>query len=201
MHDVLTEVLNLLRLRTTLYALTQLTGDWGVAFPRGDLAYFHVVSGADAWLSVDGEEPQELQAGDALLLAHGSAHKLTSASHAPVRTVFDPDTWSANRRSTAEPAARPVDASGQSMTGLVCGAVVLQNPTTNPLIGALPTVVHLPAVSPRRDGLDAILQLIDREGAAAGPARRSCSLASETSSSSKSCGHGWPSNRKARAAG
>jgi AraC-like DNA-binding protein len=169
MRDVLTEVLNLLRIRTTLYALTQLRGEWGVAFPAGDLAYFHVVTGAGAHLTVEGQDGRVLEAGDAVLLAHGSAHRVTSSPHGPVLAAFDPGTWRANGRSVAEPAG-PDDGRQQGpTTGLVCGAVLLESPRANPLIGALPTLVHLPAGSPRRSELDGTLALIDREGTAAGP--------------------------------
>ncbi len=140
-----------------------------MAFPADDLAYFHVVTGAGAHLTVEDQEGRALNAGDAVLLAHGSAHAVTSARVGPVLATFDPDTWRANGRSAAAAADAADDRRAEPTTGLVCGAVLLEDPRANPLIGALPMLVHLPAGSPRRGELDGTLALIDREGNAAGP--------------------------------
>lgn len=61
--DVLTDVLTSLRVRTTLYALARLSGEWGVSFPTGQGAYFHAVEGHDGWLTVEGEGERRLAPG------------------------------------------------------------------------------------------------------------------------------------------
>ena len=50
MTDVLTQVLDVLRIQTTLFAMRDLPSPWGVEFPQSAGAYFHVISGGEAWL-------------------------------------------------------------------------------------------------------------------------------------------------------
>lgn len=75
MTDVLTDVSDALRIRTTLFAMAHLTSPWGVRFPAGDGAYFHTAAGAGCWLRVDRDDPLHLGAGDVALLAGGTAHQ------------------------------------------------------------------------------------------------------------------------------
>lgn len=163
--DVLADVLGRLRVRTTLYTLARLRGDWGVAFPVATSAYFHVVGGAGAWLTLPGDEPHErwLASGDVVLLARGSEHRLTSAPGGRVRVLFDPSAWRANRIVGADAGSAAAPAA------LVCGAVAVQGAAGGSLFGALPTVVHIAAASRHSEGLAAVLTLIDREGEATGP--------------------------------
>jgi AraC-like DNA-binding protein len=169
MSDVLTEVLNMLRISTTLYALAELTGEWGVAFPDSELAYFHLITGGAAWLTVEGAGATPLGPGDAVLLARGSAHRITAGQGGTVRADFDPNTWMANRRAAATSGAREAWPEDQPAVTLVCGAVRLESPRSNPLTDVLPAVLHLPAGNSRREDLEGTLAMIEREGAAGGP--------------------------------
>jgi AraC-like DNA-binding protein len=168
--DVLADVLEVLRIRSTLYALARLTGEWGVGFPAGHGAYFHAVEGHEAWLRVEGEEERRLAPGDVVLLAHGSPHRLTHSRGGPVRVGFDPLTWRPNQASVA--AASQEDLAQGRWGTLVCGAVEPHDAVSNPLFAALPAIVHLTAQSPGLDDLRATLALIDRAGFSDGPGAR-----------------------------
>jgi AraC-like DNA-binding protein len=164
--DVLTEVLEMLRIRTTLYAVARLNGQWGVRFPQSGGAYFHFLDGHQGWLSVDGEQDAHgLGIGDVVLLAHGSAHRVTRSAGGPIRVAFDADTWLPNRLGVAAPEPRD---DGPAAT-LVCGKVEVHDLAGNPLLAALPTVVRLPASGEGRGDLSATLALIDRDRAWEGP--------------------------------
>lgn len=163
--DPLTQVLSLMRVSTTLFAMADLPGAWGVEFPRGDGAYFHVLDGDDGWLHIGGGPPERLRSGDVVLLAHGSPHRLTSSPDATVSVVFDPVLWEAN---AVVAAAAPGPAAAGRAT-LVCGAVDIDNPTAHPLLDALPDMLRIGRDDPSAAALELTLRLLQRETNGAGP--------------------------------
>jgi hypothetical protein len=57
--DPLGETLHLLRLTGTLYCRSELTAPWGIEMPPFEgCMMFHVVTGGQGWLEVEGEEPR-----------------------------------------------------------------------------------------------------------------------------------------------
>ncbi len=163
MTDVLTQVLSALRITTTLFAMANLPEPWGVVFPQGQGAYFHVLHGSDGWLHTGGESPLRVGSGDTVLLARGTAHRLTSDPDGTVATAFDPVTWSANAIVPASGSSAPSGAT------LVCGAVDVENPTTHPLLDLLPAVLKVSSDDPGAADLDLTLRLLRRETRTAGP--------------------------------
>jgi AraC-like DNA-binding protein len=161
--DVLAQVLSALRITTTLFAMANLPEQWGVAFPQGQGAYFHVLHGSDGWLHTAGESPLRVGSGDTVLLARGTAHQLTSDPDGTVATIFDPVTWSANAIVPASAGPAPSGAT------LVCGAVDVENPATHPLLDLLPAVLKIGSDDPGATDLELTLRLLRRETRAVGP--------------------------------
>jgi AraC-like DNA-binding protein len=137
MPDVLTQLLELTRVRTTLFAITELPEIWGVGFPDGAGAYFHTLSGGDGWLLIDGAEPRSVAAGDLVLLGRGQAHRICSSRRGEIRTVFDPATWTPNVV-TALPRGN-----GPDRVTLVCGAVHTGPTPGRPVLELLPELAHI----------------------------------------------------------
>jgi hypothetical protein len=75
--DDLTPLLEELRITTTLFGFADVPRDWGVEFPSGRGSYFHLVDGGEGWLHLDRQPPVRVAAGDVVLLARGTAHKIT----------------------------------------------------------------------------------------------------------------------------
>jgi AraC-like DNA-binding protein len=164
--DVLSEVIGALHIRTTLFAMADLAAPWGVHFPAGDGAYFHTVTGAPCWLRRAGdEEPIRLGSGAIALLAHGTAHRITSSRRGAARVEFDPTTWRPNTLvdSTLDP-----DRTGPATT-LVCGAVDGPTPDAQPLLGLLPPVLIFGADEAATTGLSLTLALLRHETGGARP--------------------------------
>jgi AraC-like DNA-binding protein len=163
-NDPLTDALDTLRITTTLYAVAQLQGPWGVGFPATAGAYFHVVEGQPCWLTLDDAgQVHRLVAGDVVLLPHGTGHRLTAAPDGAVGTVFDPRTWTP-RRLVRMP--RPDDAGDSphdSGTELVCGAVRIRRPASHPLLGVLPAVVAVRHGSPGAEELHLTAKILAAE--------------------------------------
>jgi hypothetical protein len=173
--DPLSDALDALRISTTLFAVRELTGPWGVGFPDAPGAYFHVVRGGPCWLALDEtDETHSVGSGDVVLLPRGSAHRLTQLRGGRVRTVFDAETWTPRRLVPAprpgDRAAARADASdGGCTTELVCGAVRIRNPASHPVLALLPPVVTVRDGTPGADELRLTVTVIGRETARSRP--------------------------------
>lgn len=86
--DVLSDVLDALRLDGTLYFWTDFGRPWGVRVPAfGRVARFHLVVRGHCWVRVDGEEPTRLEAGDLVLIPHGAEHVLSDEADTRCRML------------------------------------------------------------------------------------------------------------------
>jgi AraC-like DNA-binding protein len=159
--DDLTPLLEELRIKTTLFGLANVPRDWGVEFPPGRGSYFHVVDGGAGWLHLDRQQPVRVAPGDVVLLARGTAHKITGTAEGIARVRFDPLTWKPNEISQA---ARR-DGSPSGIT-LVCGAVHTQTRGRHPLLDLLPVVFQVSADDPTAQHVARALTLITDEASA-----------------------------------
>lgn len=164
-HDPLSDVLRSVRLRGAVFYYVGARGQWvaesppareiaGAAMPGAEhvLAYHLIVKGA-SWAAVDGTPPALLGAGDIVMFPHGDAHVLSSA---PGLRAPNPDrSWMAGMRDAPRPI--PISYVGaneepgtsmpneQASTIIVCGFIGCDLRPFNPLIEALPRLLHLPA--------------------------------------------------------
>lgn len=77
--DVLSDILDLLKFKGSLYFTTEFRAPWGIQVPRyQNVARFHLATGGDCWVNVDGSsEPVLLSSGDMIIIPHGAAHTLS----------------------------------------------------------------------------------------------------------------------------
>jgi len=162
-EDVLGDLLQSLRLHSTLYCRATMGAPWGFGVPPRAVASFHLVTGGTCWLTVEGmDTPMLLTEGDLVILPHGHAHTLTD--HPTTRVTRLEDLMS--KQSGAQ--VRLVSRGGQgAVTTLVCGGFELEEETTNPLISILPPVLHLNGRQEQASpSLQAIVQLVQAEASA-----------------------------------
>jgi len=133
--DVLSDVLDTVKLTSTVFVRTALNPPWGLrARPRDHFA-FHVVSSGRCWLEVDGMAPFEVGAGDALVISPGRGHALRSDPDAPARYVEE---------LLAEGAlCREPDGTDATSTQLVCGSFRFDEMRGGALHALLPPVLHV----------------------------------------------------------
>jgi len=136
--DVLSEVLAELRLESTLYSRFELTAPWAIAYPAGERAAFHVVTAGGCLLEVDGEpEAVALEPGDFVVLPHGTAHALRSAGRpaaaVPVQALAK---GSGGYGAVAH-------GGGGEPASYLCGAFHFAQAHSNPLLAALPRLIHV----------------------------------------------------------
>ena len=135
--DPLSDYLQTLQLRASIYASPEVCGRWRVnpthAHPGPG---FHLVAYGQGWLHLKGDSPPlQFREGDLLVFPRGAWHVLSAE---PVLESHDSYTDSGPPRSGA---------------GLVCGQLMFAARTQNPVLDALPDVLVLPT----RDGANAAL--------------------------------------------
>ena len=164
-HDPLSDVLRSVRLRGAVFYNVSCRDEWVAETPPGSvmspavmpgaehLMAYHMVAKGGGWAATDGLPPVRLAAGDIVMFPHGNAHVLSSAPGMAVPTR-DPQ-WVLATRHDPKPIpiaflhgvfkpgfAMPVE---EAETVVICGFVGCDLRPFNPLIAALPKLLHLPA--------------------------------------------------------
>ena len=64
-EDVLADIMQSIRLQSTLYCRANMSAPWGFSVSRREVVSFHVVTGGTCWLTVEGiDKPVLLTEGD-----------------------------------------------------------------------------------------------------------------------------------------
>ncbi len=164
-HDPLSDVLRSVRLRGAVFYYVSCSDDWvaeapaardiaGAVMPGAEhvLAY-HLMAKGDGWAATDGVSPVRLSAGDIVMFPHGDAHVMSRAPG--MRASADNADWVFATRDEPKPIAvayhggvlhpgAPVPVEEASNI-VVCGFVGCDLRPFNPLIAALPRLMHLAA--------------------------------------------------------
>jgi AraC-like DNA-binding protein len=164
-HDPLSDVLRSVRLRGAVFYYVSFDGEWAAETPASPwlasalmpgadhvLAY-HLLARGEAWAACDGEAPVRLAAGDIVMFPRGAGHVISSAPG--LHAKEDQSDWRYTTRNDPKPIAvgyhrgvlrpgapGPADEAGSVV---VCGFVACDMKPFNPLINALPPLLHLRA--------------------------------------------------------
>ena len=164
-HDPLSDVLRSVRLRGAIFYYVSCRDEWVAATPGTPqladvlmpgaehvLAY-HLIAKGNGWAATDGEPPVRLASGDIVMFPRGDAHILSSAPG--MRAEHDDSDWQFTTRNDPKPipvsyhrgvlrpgAEMPAD---EASAVVVCGFIGCDLRPFNPLIEALPRLLHLPA--------------------------------------------------------
>ena len=196
-RDPLSDVLRSVHMRGAIFYWVSCRGDWVATTPPSpDLAHalcpgaehviaYHWFARGSGWVAVDGAPPQRLSGGDVVIFPRGDAHVLSSAPG--LRSREEDGTWRVTTRADAKPilvalhdgvcepsAEIPVE---DADAVFVCGFISCDRKPFNPLIDALPAIMHMgaqrvgPWVGPmleqavaesrrRRPGSEAVLERV-----------------------------------------
>jgi AraC-like DNA-binding protein len=164
--DPLSDVLRSVRLRGSVYFHVSCRDQWSAFAPDSremapavmpgaeHLIEYHLLVKGEGWVAVDGEPPVKMRAGDIVMLPHGDAHVVSSA---PGLVPADEggDEWLF--RMANEPKPLPITyrggmfeagkrlPDGDCSATLYCGFIACDIKPFNPLVAALPRLLHLPA--------------------------------------------------------
>jgi hypothetical protein len=134
--DVLSDMLDMVRLESTMFAQAWLKPPWGIRADPGEYFAFHVLPHGGGYLEVDGLDPVDVGSGDVVVLAPGRAHALRCQPGSPVRDL---------RELLAEGAFDPHhrDRGGDGQDAyLICGCFRFADTRGDRLVSALPTLIH-----------------------------------------------------------
>jgi AraC-like DNA-binding protein len=149
--DVLSDVLRSVRLTGAVYFDFELSSPWvAEAPPSHEIAdivmpgaqrviEYHLIARGACWGNVVGEPPIRLNEGDLMVFPQGDAHVMSSAPGmraAPDRSMFA-------RRATPLPLISEAGGGGPDRARLVCCFLGCDERPFNPLLAALPRVIHL----------------------------------------------------------
>ena len=138
-RDVVSALLDALRVRTTVYCRSELRAPWGFGIEAHGNPSFHVVTRGRCWLEVDGgDQPLAMTTGDLILLPHGPRHWLRDHPSSPARWLED----IIDRTPTDGDGRLRYGGNGE-LTELVCGGFTLEGETVDPVLRALPRIVHV----------------------------------------------------------
>ncbi|MDM0014886.1 AraC family transcriptional regulator [Variovorax sp. J22P168] len=161
--DPLSDVLRSVRLRGSVFFHVSCRDQWAVWAPKSSevaptlmpgaehVIEYHLFVKGEGWIGVDGEPPLRMREGDIVMLPHGDGHMVSSA---PGMQSAPDDDWLFDEMEEARPL--PVTYRGSTVelgllppedatTVIVCGFIACDLRPFNPLIHALPRVLHLPA--------------------------------------------------------
>lgn len=162
--DPLSDVLRSVRLRGSVFFHVSCRDEWAVQAPPSreigpavmpgaeHVIEYHMIAKGEGWVAVDGEPPLRLHTGDIVMLPHGSPHVVSSA---PGLRPAEGGDWLFRMRDDPKPI--PLTYRGslfepghglppeEATTVIVCGFIACDLKPFNPLIDALPSLLHLPA--------------------------------------------------------
>lgn len=148
--DVLSDVLQLIRLEGALFFNAECHEPWCVEVPKGsevaqllrpgaeNLAICHVILEGHCWVQRPETEAVPVEAGDVVVLPHGDSHIIGSGLHrAPVNID--------HLIKVKIPELKPIRYGGQGDRAVVvCGWLAYERDVPNPLVGALPPLFRSP---------------------------------------------------------
>jgi AraC-like DNA-binding protein len=151
--DALSDVLRAVRLTGATFFDVHASEPWVAATPQGStivsgifpgadhLVSYHVVTRGGCWAAVAGESPLRLAEGDIIVFPHGDPH--TMSSRPGLRP--EPPDMAFFRRPTDQqlPFRMSMGKTGAESAQLVCGFLGCDSRPFNPLLAALPKVIHL----------------------------------------------------------
>jgi AraC-like DNA-binding protein len=155
--DVLSDVLRAVRLTGAVYFDFELSAPWvAEAPPASEIAdkvmpgaqrviEYHVIARGACWGQAIGGDPVRLREGDLIVFPQGAAHVLSSAPG--MRAA--PDLAMFARRSTPLPLVYELGGGGAERARVVCGFLGCDERPYNPLLAALPPVIHLHGAGPQ----------------------------------------------------
>jgi AraC-like DNA-binding protein len=149
--DTLSDLLRTVRLTGAVFFDIEAAAPWAQMQPSGPtiassvlpgvqhLISYHAVTAGSCFGGLVDAEPIRLETGDVIVFPHGDAHVMSSAPNMPAKPNLD----IYKTPSSQLPVTVRLDGDARARTHLVCGFLGCDVRPFNPLIGALPRVLHV----------------------------------------------------------
>jgi AraC-like DNA-binding protein len=156
--DILTDVLDRVRLKGTVIFHYEFGRPWSVALPRSQDAIFHYLSRGSASIELENGSTIQMAEGDFVLVVSGEPHVLRSGRRTKPIPLVNLDRWPAHVGLVRHGGGQ------KPFSTMMCGRFGLSRPTPGNVLELLPSVLHLrPATD--REWLETILQRMVTEAA------------------------------------
>ena len=134
--DVLSDVLQSIRLEGSVFFRSALARPWGMACPANDIPLFHIVLYGQCWLQTSVmRQAIRVDAGEIVLIPRGEAHWIADSPHS--------ERMPSARLLEAYQCGAPLFQQGDIATRLLCGYFRFDKGLHHPLMNALPPYVHV----------------------------------------------------------
>jgi AraC-like DNA-binding protein len=155
--DALSNILSLLNLRASVYFHSRFCGSWSIDGDNDYRATFHLIARGNCWMHLpDLDRNIILRGGDLIVLPRDIRHSISSRQTLE-QTGMAPS-----------PAAQPD--TDEPTTSLICGYFDFESPQANPILDAMPDLIHIKNEDPARTSmLDSVLRFITSETESAQP--------------------------------
>lgn len=163
--DPLSDLLRSVHLRGATFYYVSLRDEWAAETPGSralvealmpgaeHVMAYHLMLRGNGWVATNGEPPVRFASGDLVMFPRGDGHVLSSAPG--LRARRDDSDWQFRTRNDTKPIAvtyvdgalRPDEALpvDEASAVVVCGFIACDLKPFNPLIDALPRLLHVPA--------------------------------------------------------
>lgn len=175
--NALTEVLNSVRVRSTVYCPVEIAAPWGLYIAEAhEGAPFFILTRGSAYLVIDELKiRRRLNAGDFIIMTKKCACKV---SDSPQSKIVELQEWL--RLNPPGPDGKYRVAGGRDVTNFIGGTFIFENHESHPLLKVLPTFIHFPGGSGRSgadgevvDWLRTTLDFLSSEAASSKPGAES----------------------------
>jgi len=157
-NDLLSEVLQDLRLTRATYGRSELTAPWGIEVPYKEGIRFHFVAEGSCWMLSGTQKPVWLEAGDVVLLPHGTAHVITDQPLRRPKSLAE-----IGPQLIGNATYRLTTGGGGARSLIVCCTIGFEGPTAHPLIELLPEVMLVRRSETQDPALPMLLNLMATE--------------------------------------
>jgi AraC-like DNA-binding protein len=176
--DTLSDVLRVVRLTGAVYFTIDGSAPWvAETMPGSAIAPhisggvehvidYHIVAQGPCWGGIVDQPAIRLETGDIIVFPHGDAHVMSSAPG--MRGQSGPEPYRAASQSPV-PIHLSLQGGGPERAQLICGFLGCDARPFNPLLAALPPVIHVPGAGDRDSTLRRLVDLALVESSAPGP--------------------------------
>lgn len=169
--DVLSDVLRCVRLTGSMLFLVEARSPWRSWAPKAEafrrvvlpasqhLISYHIVTQGGCWAGLRDAPCERFETGDVLVVPHGDAYYLADPPDAPA--AYGPEEAVAFFRSMAAgelPSIISAGGDGSEHTRFICGFLGCDLRPFNPVIGALPAMIHLRTASRSADRMHHLIE-------------------------------------------
>ncbi len=139
---ILSDILETLRFRSTLFFRSKLTAPWGFSLDREPAPRFHISISGRFFLGEDekGRGPVEIGEMEVVMLPGGQGHWIADR---PGRQLVP-----SNKAGEACELGSPLFQKGPITNLVMCGVSQFDTELSHPLVEALPSVIHFPRFAP-----------------------------------------------------